>query len=54
MIQERGDKHSHRVYPWNKVVLIILVATCFAGELQLNTIGACSFWFSSIGGLRKD
>ena len=37
-----------------KWVLIKLVDACFTGEFQFNQIGACSIWFSSVGGLRKD
>jgi len=38
MIQEKGDKHSHGVYTWNKWVLIKPVDACFTGEIQLNKI----------------
>ena len=37
-----------------KWVLIKPVDTCFTSEFQLNKIGACSIWFSSVGGLRKE
>jgi len=53
MIQERGGKYSHGVYG-TKWVLIKLVNTCFTSEFHLNQINACSIWFSSGGGLRKD
>ena len=37
-----------------KWVWIKPVDAYFTGEFQLNQIGACSIWFSSVGGLRKD
>jgi len=37
MIQERGDKHSHGVYAWNKMVLIKLVDTYFTGKFQVES-----------------
>jgi len=52
MIQEREDKHSHKVYDETKWVLIKLVDAYFTGEFQLNQIDACSI--CSVGGLIND